>query len=153
MTKSTHTIEYVREQMQNLINRATSYDVSALETIYHDDLHIMILDLDNNVKTSNKREFINYFSSLAAEGREPMNTWCDWHHIHIHGDEAVVVLSHDVAGDNTKIHIHGDEAVVVLSRKNDVAGDNTKIKCSIDWLFEDGRWQIIREEIFQVANN
>lgn len=131
MTKSTHTIEYVREQMQNLINRATSYDVSALETIYHDDLHIMILDLDNNVKTSNKREFINYFSSLAAEGREPMNTWCDWHHI----------------------HIHGDEAVVVLSRKNDVAGDNTKIKCSIDWLFEDGRWQIIREEIFQVANN
>ncbi|MCY4472632.1 MAG: hypothetical protein OXC07_07435 [Kistimonas sp.] len=131
MTKSTHTPEYVRKEVETLIDRATSYDVDALETIYHKDLHIVILDRENNVKTSNKSEFISFFAGLKAEGREPMNKWADWHHI----------------------HVRGNDAVVVLTRKNDVAGESTKIKCSIDMVFENDRWQVIREEIFQVAND
>ncbi|WP_133060561.1 nuclear transport factor 2 family protein [Parendozoicomonas haliclonae] len=131
MTQPTHTTDAVKAFMEHLIDRATSYDVEALETIYHNDLHIVIVEMDNSVKVSNKREFITFFSALAAEGREKMNDWTQWHHI----------------------HVNGNDAVAVLTRKNDVAGDDTKIRCSIDLVFEDGRWQVIREEIFQVPNN
>lgn len=126
MTKSTHTVEAIKAAIEHLIDRATNYDIEALEHIYHDDLHITMINPDKSVKTANKKMFQALFAARKAQGDAQMNTWADWHHI----------------------HINKDNAVVVLSRINSVGGEEMKLECSIDLVFEEARWQVIREEIF-----
>lgn len=126
MTQLTHTVEAVKAAMEELIDCATRYDIEALDRIYHNNLHITMITPDYQVNTANKTQFQALFSQRKAQGDAPMNTWAAWHHI----------------------HINNNDAVVVLSRINSVGGEEMRLDCSIDLVFEDDRWQVIREEIF-----
>ena len=126
MTQSTHTKEQVQAKIDELIKKATSYDIESLDHIYHDDLHIIMVDHKDNINTFNKTQFKELFTKKKKAGNDQMNTWVKYHHI----------------------HIQGDDAVVALSRINDLNGEEMKLSCSIDLVFESGRWQVLREEIF-----
>lgn len=126
MKQPTHTEAQVRAKIDELIEKATSYDIEALDAIYHDDLHIVMVDHEDNVRISDKAQFKALFAGKKEAGNAQMNTWVKYHHI----------------------HILGDEAVVALSRVNDLNGVEMKLACSIDLVFESGRWQVLREEIF-----
>lgn len=126
MTQDTHTEAQVQAAVDNLIEKATSYDIEALDAIYHDDLHIVMVDHEDNVDVSDKARFKALFAGKKEAGNARMNTWVRYHHI----------------------HIRGDDAVVALSRVNDLNGTEMKLSCSIDLVFESGRWQVLREEIF-----
>lgn len=127
MTQATHTKEAIRAAMDNLIDRATNFDVEALETIYHDDFHTTLVMPDSSVVTYNKKEFKAHFAKQAEEGGTQLNTWAQWYDFHVLGDSAVCVLARKHSGMN---------------------GEEMKLLCNIEWRFEDGRWQVLREQIF-----
>lgn len=116
----------VRQAMDDLIQMATTYDVDTLDRIYHDDLHVVMIDADHNVNIADKPAFKGLFASKRDAGDPPMNTWAKFH----------------------RIEIKGDTAHVLLSRKNDLNGTNMDLMLSIDLVLEDRRWQVTREVIF-----
>ncbi|TKG88385.1 nuclear transport factor 2 family protein [Puteibacter caeruleilacunae] len=122
-----HTKEAVRKAMNHLIDRATNFDVKALETIYHDDFHTTLVMPDDSVVTYNKREFIEHFAKQAKEGKKQLNTWAKWHDFHVLGNSAVSVLTRQHSGMN---------------------GEEMLLLCNIELRYEDHRWQVIREAIY-----
>ena len=127
MSKETHTKEAIRAAMDHLIDRATNFDIEALDTIYHKDFHTTLVMPDNTVITYNKDEFKSHFVKQAAEGKTQLNTWAEWHDFHVLGDSAVCVLTRKHSGMN---------------------GEEMMLLCNIELRFEDGRWQVIREAIY-----
>ena len=127
MTKETHTKKAIRQAMDHLIDRATSFDIEALDSIYHRDFHTTLVTSDNAVTTYNKNEFKEHFAKQAKEGKTKLNTWAKWHDFHILGDSAVCVLTRKHSGMN---------------------GKEMKLLCNIELCFEDKRWQVLREQIF-----
>lgn len=123
----THTKEAIREAMDYLIDRATNFDIEALETIYHKDFHTTLVTPEDKVITYNKQEFKEHFAQQAKKGKTQLNTWADWHDFNIIGNSAVCILSRQHSGMN---------------------GKEMKLLCNIELRFEDERWQVIREAIF-----
>lgn len=117
----------IKKAMEHLIDRATNFDVEALETIYHKDFHTTLVMPDGQVITYNKQEFKNHFAKQAKEGKSQLNTWADWHDFHIIGNSAVCVLTRQHSGMN---------------------GEEMRLLCNIELKYEDERWQVIREAIF-----
>ena len=132
MTQATHTKEAIRAAMDHLIDRATKFDVDALETIYHKHFHTTLVLPDSTVNTFDKQEFIAHFRQQAEDNKKAgtekeLNTWADWHDFHILGDSAVCVLTRKHSG---------------------MTGEEMRLLCNIEWRFDDGRWQVLREQIF-----
>ncbi|WP_260260450.1 nuclear transport factor 2 family protein [Vibrio intestinalis] len=125
--RATHTKQAIRQAMDHLIDRATNFDIDALDSIYHQDFHTTLVMPDSTVQTFNKVEFKEHFAKQALEGKTQLNTWADWHDFHILGDSAVCVLTRKHSGMN---------------------GEEMKLLCNIELRFEDGRWQVLREQIF-----
>lgn len=123
----THTTADIRAAMDHLIDRATNFDVDALEDIYHRDFHTTLVMPDSTVMTYTKDEFITHFRQQAEEGKTQLNTWADWHDFHVLGDSGVSVLTRKHSGMN---------------------GEEMKLLCNIEWRYEDSRWQVLREAIF-----
>ncbi len=124
--KETHTTDAVKTVIEDLIQTATSYDVDVLDTIYHDNLNVVMIDTEDNLNTANKEVFKGLFRSKRDAGDPPMNTWAKFH----------------------KIDIERNNAHVLLSRRNDLSGQDQILLLSIDLVFEDNRWQVTREVIF-----
>ena len=116
----------VKAVIDALIQTATTYDVEALDRIYHDDLHVVMVDTQDNVNQANKAAFKGLFANKREAGDPPMNTWAKYHNI----------------------DVNGETANVLLSRKNNLNGSDMDLFLSIDLRHEDGRWQVIREIIF-----
>ena len=112
------------------MTRATCFDVDALETIYHRDFHTtLVMPGGDEVITYNKREFINHFRKQAEEGKTRLNKWAKWHDFHVLGSSAICVLTRKHSG---------------------MTGEEMNLLCNIEWRFEDGHWQVLREAIFLV---
>lgn len=127
MENQTHTKEAIRAAMDNLIDHAARFNVDALETIYHSDFHTTLVSPDNKVTTFDKKGFITHFRKQAKAGIAKPSSWAEWH----------------------DFHILGDSAVCVLTRKHSVkTGQEMRLLCNIEWRFVDGRWQVLREQIF-----
>ena len=85
---------------------------------------------DSTVATYDKEGFIAHFRKQAEEGRIWLNPWADWH----------------------DFHVLGDCAACVLTRKHsDMNGEETKLLSNIEWRFEDGRRQVLRERMLTAA--
>lgn len=116
----------VKQVIDDLIQTATTYDIKKLDNIYHDDLSVVMIDIDGNLNTANKDTFKAIFKSKKEAGDPPMNTWAKYR----------------------KIDVNNNKAHVLLSRKNNLSGIDQILLLSIDLIFEDNRWQVIREVIF-----
>ena len=92
MTRPTHTKEAIRAAMDHLIDRATQFDVDALEAIHHRDFHPTLVMPDSALATHDKEGSIAHFRKQAEEGRTRLNPWADWHDFHALGDSACCVL-------------------------------------------------------------
>jgi len=126
MTHTNNKTADVKAVIDNLIHTATNYDVDALERIYHDDLHIIMVDTNDTINFADKSGFKDLFASKGKAGDPPMNTWAKYHHV----------------------EVNDDKATVLLSRKNDLSGVNMDLFLTIDLIHEDDRWQVLREVIF-----
>ena len=126
MTAQAKRITEVKQTIESLINAGSTYKIDELDKIYHEDLHVVMVDEDDHVSIAKKEDFKNIFKAKLDAGAEPMNTWSKIHHIE---------------ADDQKAH-------VLVCRENDLNGHNLLLFLSIDLVFEDHRWQVIREVIF-----
>ena len=126
--KGTHTKEAIRAAMDHLIDRATNFDVDALEKIYHDDFPYdprYARPYSQNVfKTG---IYCTFQKASSRKGKLSWNTWAEWHDFHVLDNSAVSVLTRKHSGMN---------------------GEEMLLLCNIELRFEDGRWQVLREQIF-----
>ncbi|AWF82327.1 hypothetical protein BTJ40_16655 [Microbulbifer sp. A4B17] len=97
-----------------------------LESVYHRDMKVFILDPSSRVTVADKTAFIDMFKAKRDAGELPLNDWKKIHH--------VAVNKHS--------------ALVIFSRKNNLSGQEQLLKLAIDIVHEDGRWQVMREVIF-----
>ncbi len=118
--------EGVKQSIQDLIQAGTIFDIDALERIYHKNLQVITIDLDDNVSIANKAAFKGLFETKLKNGSKPLSTWAKFDHIQVNDRN-----SH-----------------VLISRKVNLAGDDQYLVLSIDLIFEDNRWQVTREVIF-----
>ena len=119
-------IESIKESLNALITAGTTFDIDALEKIYHDDLQVTMIDVEGNVNNADKSAFKGIFEAKKKEGAAPLNTWSKLH----------------------QISVEGDKAHVLLSRKVSLGDAEQDITLSIDWQKNDETWQVMREVIF-----
>lgn len=115
----------LKETIEELIKAGTSFDVAALERIYHEDLQVIMIH-GNQKMISDKASFKTLFQTKLENGEAPLNTWRDFHHIEV---------------NNTAGHI-------ILSRKVNLMGEEQQLLLSIDLVWEANLWQVTREVIF-----
>ena len=125
MNATNNQVNEVKQTIDDLIQTATTYDVDALERIYHDDMKVIMVDPQDQVHHLDKVSFKSMFAAKRDAGDPPMNTWVKYHHIE----------QKDASAN------------VVLSRRNNLNGQDMSLFLSIDLCFEDGRWQVLREVI------
>lgn len=116
----------VYQLIEDLIQAGTTFDTSELERIYHDDMKVVMIDLENNVAKADKAGFVSLFENLKASGKEPLNTWAKYNVLEVAGDTANVLITR-------RVNLTGADQILVLS---------------IDLIHEDNRWQVTRETIF-----
>lgn len=119
-------IEGVKAAIKALIQAGTTFDINALEEIYHDRLQVISIDQDGNLSIANKAAFKGLFETKKSAGAPPLNTWAVFNHVEV----------------NDKF------AHVLITRKVNLTNQDQKLVLSIDLVQEDGRWQVIREVIF-----
>lgn len=126
MTQETPQIAAVKAAIDELIQAGTTFDIDALERIYHDDMNVVMVDINGSINHANKQAFKGLFEAKKAQGAAALNTDADYKF---------------VEADDVKAH-------VVITRKVNLMGDDQILILSIDLIFEDNRWQVTREVIF-----
>lgn len=123
-------IAAIKVTIEALINAGTTNDIRGLDQIYHDDMRIHMIDTDYNLIQHDKPGFIAMLEGMIdAKGGAP-NTWAQFNEIEAKGSDGHVLITRKVKMGNA-------DRVLVLS---------------IDLIFEDDRWQVIREVIFSRPN-
>lgn len=115
----------VRVALDELIHSASNFDFTILELIYHDEMSIYLIDGNLDLHRMDKAGFIEQVIQ-GTESAETPNIWAKFHL---------------VEADDTNGH-------VIISRKVNLTGKEQIVTLSIDLVYEDDRWQIIREVIF-----
>lgn len=114
----------LKAALDSLIHAASHSDVDMLDRIYHQDMKILMLTPDGSLNVSDKAAFMDFIKA-AMGGEDKPNTWAKYH----------------------SVSVEGDTGHIFLSRRNNLMGAERHITLSIDFVFEDDRWQITREVI------
>ncbi|SEL08711.1 SnoaL-like domain-containing protein [Aquimarina amphilecti] len=123
---NTQTKQGIKKTIESLIETATTFDIEKLDSIYHDNMQVIMIDASGQTMISNKQTFKDLFQSKLDNGDEPLNTWAEFYHI-----------------ESNQNNGHA-----ILKRKVNLTGVEQKIALSIDLIWEDNRWQVTREVIF-----
>ena len=97
-----------------------------LEKIYHDDIVVMDLSIDGRLVTLEKQRFMAMIQESFKDKVPEDHMWSKIH----------------------SLTVNGDRGHVLISRKIPVGGPKMLIDLSIDFVFEDERWQVTREVNF-----
>lgn len=130
MTPNSPQAAEVKAAVDKLIDSASRGELDILETLYHDDMNIHMLGgggEDTELQIIDKPGFIAHLTETMKGGDFP-NTWAKFHL---------------VEADEKNGH-------VVISRKVNLGTEGKVISLSIDFVYEDDRWQITREVIFAI---
>lgn len=124
MTEKTE--EALHDKVQDLMKHGTSANMGELDKIYHDDIVVMDLGIDGRLVTLRKQGFMAMLEDAFRDKIPEEHRWAKIH----------------------SLTVNGDRGHVLISRKIPVGGPKMHIDLSIDFLFEDGRWQVTREVNF-----
>ncbi len=113
-------------RIDELMKAGVSADLPALQGIYHKDLQIMMLDNNGQLMRMDKTACLGMLEQ-TFKGANPDDHL--WSHIHA-------------------VSVSGDTGHVLISRKIPMGGPEMMVDLSIDFVFEEGRWQVIREVNF-----
>lgn len=117
------TPEALRARVEELMQAGTSADLAKLDTIYHEDIVMMDLSDEGQLLTLEKEGFMGLLEQTFKDEEPGAHMWAKFH----------------------RVHVDGEKGHVLISRKIPVGGPERMIDLSIDWVYEDGRWQVIRE--------
>ncbi|WP_299076743.1 hypothetical protein [uncultured Ruegeria sp.] len=124
MTENHPSASAVKETLDGLIHGVSGHSFEVLDKLYHRDMQTYVLLNDGTLMRNDKNGFMAFIKDNMCALKDE-NPW---------------VKYHLVEADDTHGHI-------VVSRKNNATGRYQLISLSIDFVLEDGRWQITREII------
>jgi len=113
----------LRATLQDLMEYGTSANMEELDKIYHKDIVVMDLNIDGRLVTLRKQDFMAMLKEAFKDKIPEEHMWSKIH----------------------SLTVDGDRGHVLISRKIPVGGPKMHIELSIDFIFEDGRWQVTRE--------
>lgn len=116
----------LRTRIDELMMAGVKADVPELKDIYHGDLQIMMLDMTGRLMSMDKTACLDMLE-LTFKNENPDDHL--WSKIHA-------------------LSVSGDTGHVLISRKLPMGGTRMMVDLSIDWVFEDERWQVLREVNF-----
>lgn len=129
MTETHLNVPAVKAALDGLIHGVSGHSFEVLDQLYHSDMQTYLLLNDGTVVRNDKKGFMDFVKHNMGALKDD-NPWVEYHL---------------VEADDARGH-------VVISRKNDVTGRRQLISLSIDFVFEDERWQIHREIIMTRDN-
>lgn len=115
----------VKAVLDKLIHSVTEQGFDILESTYHEKMRIYLLEGSNALHLMDKEGFKKHVTEATKTAEAP-NIWAKYHLVEADEKNGHVVISR-------KVNLTGAEQVVTLS---------------IDFVYEDDRWQITREVIF-----
>ncbi len=121
-----NTEQALHDKVQDLMKYGTSANMEELDRIYHDDIVVMDLGIDGRLVTLEKAAFMAMLKDAFKDKIPEDHMWARIH----------------------SLTVNGDRGHVLISRKIPVGGPKMQIDLSIDFVFEDGRWQVTREVNF-----
>lgn len=124
MTETHPNAPAVKAALDDLIHGVSGHSFDVLNDLYHRDMQTYLLLNDGTLMRNNKSGFMDFVK----------------HNMGALQDDDPWVKYHLVEAGETQGHI-------VVSRKNNATGRRQLISLSIDFVFEDDRWQITREVI------
>ncbi len=113
-------------RINELMKAGVSADLPALENIYHQDLQIMILDHTGQLMVMDKATCLDMLEQVFKDENPDDHLWSKLH----------------------AVNVSGDTGHVLISRILPLGGSKMMVDLSIDFVFEDGRWQVVREVNF-----
>ncbi|MCG7622009.1 hypothetical protein [Epibacterium sp. Ofav1-8] len=116
----------LQDKVQDLMTFGTSANMAELDRIYHDDIVVMDLSIDGRLVTLDKQGFMALIGESFKDKIPEEHMWSKIH----------------------SLTVSGDRGHVLISRKIPVGGPRMHIDLSIDFVFEEGRWQVTREVNF-----
>ncbi|MCJ2185498.1 nuclear transport factor 2 family protein [Novosphingobium beihaiensis] len=116
----------LRTRIEELMHAGVRADREKLDALYHDDLQILFLGADGELMTVDKQGCLAMLEQTFKDKNPDDHMWAKFH----------------------AATVSGDRGHVLISRKIPIGGPETLIDLSIDLVFEDGRWQVVREVNF-----
>jgi len=113
----------LKQAIENLIKAGTSFDLEQLELIYHNNLKVFMVGRNGINPIFDKQAIKNLFQSKRENGDAHLNNWVEYNHIEANGD-----FGH-----------------VIVTRKINLTGIEQRLVLSLDLVWEENRWQVIRE--------
>ena len=130
MTPDHPNVPAVKATLDELINAVSGHSFNELDQTYHKDMRTYLLLEDGGFVQNDKPGFMEYVQAAMRLEEDH----CPWAEYHL------------VEASDTRGHI-------LISRKNKVTKRTQLVTLSIDFIFEGGRWQIIREVIMTRSND
>jgi hypothetical protein len=115
----------LKSTLDKLVHAASNQDFTMLDTIYHQNMRIYLLEGSDALHQMDKAGFKKHVIESTQSAQKP-NIWAKYHLVEANETQGHIIISR-------KVNLTGSEQIVTLS---------------IDFVFEDDRWQITREVIF-----
>ena len=125
ITQDKKTVEGLKKAINRLIEPDESFGMETLDLIYHDDMVVVMIDENDNKRLFRKEAFKKLIASKLEGEERTKNTWAKFIHTEVNQDKGYITVKRRVNLTETK-----SELTVIL-----------------DFIWEDNRWQIIRENI------
>lgn len=116
----------LRTRIDDLMKAGVSANLPELQNIYHKDLQIMTLDNTGQLMSLDKTACLGMLEQTFKDKNPDDHMWSKIH----------------------AVSVSGDTGHVLISRKIPMGGPEMRVDLSIDFVFVDGRWQVIREVNF-----
>lgn len=116
----------LRTRIDELMKAGVSANLPELQDIYHRDLQILMLDITGQLISMDKTACLNMLEQTFRDKNPEDHLWSKIH----------------------AVSVSDDAGHVLVSRKIPMGGPNMMVDLSIDFVFEDGRWQVMREVNF-----
>ena len=116
----------LKKAIGRLITPDANFGINDLDSIYHEDMVVVMIDEKDNKAVFYKEKFKHMIAKKLNTKDGQDNTWVKFHHT----------------------EIMGDKAFMVMTRKVNITGEKRKLQVSLDFVWEDMRWQITKENIY-----
>lgn len=126
--KSKKTEEGLKAALSHLIQAEKSTEIQLFDTLYHKEMQVLMVNVNGEKMLFDKAAFMQLIEARLKEGNIQENSEAQFNHV----------------------EIKGDKGHIAITRKINLTGTQNKLMLSIDFVWEDDRWQITREVIFSM---
>ncbi len=114
------------KSINRLIEPDENFGLATLDSIYHNDMIVIMIDQNDNKNIFKKDEFKTLIASKLEGEERTKNTWAKFIHT----------------------EVNQDKGHIVVKRRVSLTEENNELTVILDFVWEENRWQIIREVIF-----